>query len=200
MREYHKLYTKEIDGEKLSLGVAMVSYAKGGRQDLSLAVYNEIGVLDSIKLRRSKVKEAYDFIYDCALNLNKEEYDNTKKELDSFLEKPTIRHDYKTKLSNIEIWQKLCDYVKEYEVPNITDYDNDGKVRIEKEKFASIIKEIVGMAYHKEMVQFFLDSGYLKTGSDRVCVYVNKSDTCPRGYRAYIFEDYYKIVIEKEVA
>ena len=194
MREYHKLYAKEIDGEMLTLGVAMVSYTKGGRQDLSLAVYNEIGVLDSIKLRRSQKKEAQNFIFDCALNLDNTQYGAVKTYLESFLEKPTIRHDYKTRLSNIEIWQKLCDYVKEYKVPNITDYDKDGRIRIEKEKFDSIIKEITGIAYHKQTIQFLLDSGYLKTGSDRVCVYVNKSDTCPRPYRAHIFEDYYKVV------
>lgn len=199
MREYHKLYTKEIDGEKLTLGVAMVSYTKGGRQDLSLVVHDGLCVLDSIKTRRNKIKEAHNFIYDCALNPDATQFKSIKTDLKEFLDQPTVQHNYKTRLSNIEIWKELCDYVKVCQVPNITDFDKDGRVRIEKEKFQAVIKDIVGTAYHKEVVQFLLDSGYLKTGSDRECVYVNKSDTCPRGYRAYIFDNYYDVV-GKEVA
>lgn len=194
MREYCELFKIKNDGKELILGVAMVSHTKGGRQDLSLVVHDGLCVLDSIKTRRSKVKEAHNFIYDCALNPNDIQFGLIKTRLEGFLKQPTVQHNYKTRLSNIEIWKELCDYVKEYQVPNITDFDKDGRVRIEKEKFQAVIKDIVGTAYHKEVVQFLLDSGYLKTGSDRECVYVNKSDTCPRGYRAYIFDNYYDVV------
>lgn len=199
MREYYKIGTKVIDGEELSLGIAMVSYKRGGMQEFSLAVYNEWAVLDSMRFRRSRAKEAEAYLKDCALNFTKDEVKNANEKITGFLENPTIRYNFKTQPSNPEIWKSLCDYVKKYEVPYITDYDKKGRVRIEKEKFKAVVEEIVGHTYHKETIAFLLESGYLKTGPDRDTVFVNKSETCPRGYRAYVFDDYYKVV-EREAA
>lgn len=193
------LTKSKLDNREFELTLNLVLDGSDRKRKYRLAIIDSQYklVIDSLIIKRSNKKEIKDFVTDCLLNLNDETIENVTSEISRRMsenEVPVFKNE--VEISDIQLLKKISDFVRNGEVAYSVDFDKHGNVRINKDIFSDIIKEITGEAREKQFLQFLIDNDLLLHNPGRKDLGVNANQDNPVYYRAYCFKDYYSLFEE----
>lgn len=101
---------------------------------------------------------------------------------------PEVKKD--TKMSIIDVYKKVCDFVREHILDNQHYCDKDGNIVIRSSMYKTVVEQVCSGDRSKELKAFLAANDILRNNSGRDDIQVNKSDTNPCSYRAIRFKDY----------
>lgn len=198
-----ELITKSVLGNReyeLTLNLILNGSDRKRKYRLAVIDSKDKLVIDSQIVKRSRIKEINDFVTDCQLNLNDETIKNVVEDIQTRMsnnEAPILENI--VEISDKQLLKEISDFVKQYKIANSVDYDKNRNIRISKEKFPDIIKDITGEAREKQFLHFLIDNNLLIHNQGRRDLAVNVSQNNPVYYRAYCFKDYYTLFEEEAV-
>lgn len=192
IENFDLLRESTVNSVKYQLRLAMVEDGSIERKFKIIEVEDLTYIVTrSVMFKRSNYKTKVEqFVQDSLLNLSDKEIDEVMETVKAKMVSKEIKC-IKTLIENSkwEVYENLCDYVREHEIEIITEI-KDGYIRIWDYISEDILKEISEAVSLEDMLNFLVDNNLLKHDKGRKKVHISKSKRNPEQGWAYCFKDY----------